>query len=303
MFKFKNFVAGIAAVVTVASGALIPAVNAQAAPRPSSALVRTVAGVNYRPLNVMAQFTYDANNRTTTASGLAFPEKSRIQIFYGPRTTQREIDYAITHEMMHIVDALGNKAQRQKLYGFMGVSPRDWRNGANGASLATWKASPQEGLAESWARMHFGKSRMAMRHNIRSKDYAATKALVNQIIAQSARANVRNDVCPTLEVGQVCAPNVIYHNLPRNTRIFVRSYLVDTKGKLASQPVVKRMSTGAASNTVNVGGMFPNGSSNNTFDPGLYRMFTVVTDAKTGKVIAKDTSALMAGEMKVVSAK
>lgn len=303
MSKFKNFVVGIAAAATVATGALIPAVNAEAAPRPSSQLVRTVAGVNYRPLNVMAQFTYDANNRTTQASGLAFPEKSRIQIFYGPRTTQREIDYAITHEMMHIVDALGSKAQRQKLYGFMGVSPRDWRKAADGSSIASWQASPQEGLAESWARMHFGRSRMAMRHNIRPKDYAATKAIVNQIIAQSAKANVRNDVCDTIATGQVCAPNVIYHNLPRNTRIFVRSYLVDTKGNLVSQPVIKGMSTGAPSNTMNVGGMYPNGSANNSFDPGLYRMFTVVTDAKTGKIIAKDTSALMAGEMKVVSAK
>lgn len=120
----------------------------------------TIAGYNF---STMPTQRVCSQSLAYGTSGVAKLAKKTIVVNYSAnRTTNQQVRKATLHEMTHHVEYRTTTAKRAKLYGYVGMG------GAKGnyfavkdayyynGSLARWKQSPRERLAESVVNCTYG---------------------------------------------------------------------------------------------------------------------------------------------------
>ncbi|MGO4957982.1 hypothetical protein ACTQ49_12080 [Luteococcus sp. Sow4_B9] len=159
----KSFLRWTVALVMAVGLAVMAPGQAQAAPNAAKCRIvksNTVGGMNWTRLKVKRVCTDKLKSGT---SGTAYLAKRSIQVnFNNQRTTTKQVEKATVHELAHHVEFRTSNAQRAKLYKHLGlknpkgnyfaINDRYYYNG----SMARWKQSPRERLAESVVNCTYG---------------------------------------------------------------------------------------------------------------------------------------------------
>lgn len=151
-----------AALLTVAATSFaLPASQADAATAKCTVIKsKTVGGYNWSKMPVTR---YCSNSLAYGASGTAYIAKRSLVINYSERTTTvREVEKATVHELTHHVEYRTTAPERARLYRYLGISNPSGNYFAfndayyyNG-SMARWRQSPRERLAESVVNCTYG---------------------------------------------------------------------------------------------------------------------------------------------------
>ncbi|WP_394276152.1 hypothetical protein [Luteococcus sp.] len=150
------------AALSLTAGLAIAAPTQAAAASSKCAIVqaRTVAGYNFSTMPTRRVCSQSLAYGTSGVAKLA--SKTIVVNYSARRTSNQQVGKATLHELTHHVEYRTTPARRAKLYGYVGLGDAKGNYFAvkdsyyHNGSLARWKQSPRERLAESVVNCTYG---------------------------------------------------------------------------------------------------------------------------------------------------
>lgn len=160
----RMMLALITALMVSMVGGIVPAHAATPATRYcKDGRITRIGGLYFTGLKVWRDCRNSLSYNVT--SGSAQLAKNQMIVNHGRYTPQRNIDKTTLHEMTHFVEWKSSPAQRAKMYKHLGIRSNgnyyaiqndNYYYNSKTFSIAKWKKSPRERLAESVVRCVYG---------------------------------------------------------------------------------------------------------------------------------------------------